>query len=405
MNILFVHEVDWLTKVVFEIHNLSEMLSARGHNVYAVDYPDTWFRNGLFDFGTLKTQRFEGVSRAVEGGKIGLLRPGLIKLPLVSRPSALITHYSEIKKTILERDIEVIILYSAPTNGPQTVRLGRKFNIPVIFRSIDILSRLVRYPALRPLTRRIERRVYSGADMVLALTPDLARYVADLGAAPKKIRLLPPAVDTSIFRPGVDTSEVRRKWNLDEQERIVLFMGTFFEFSGLDCFVTRFPEVLSRIPDARLLLVGDGPQRPVLEKLIDRLNLGGKVTITGFQPYQSMPEYIGTAEICINPFLYTDVTRDIIPTKALQYLACGKPVLATPLPGMVALIPGEREGVVYAASPDETIDQTIALLESDGWRNVLGSNALNYASLNSYHQMVDNLESILFEAVESVGKR
>ncbi len=42
MNILFVHEVDWLEKVVFEVHNMAELMSLAGHTVYAVDYPDAW---------------------------------------------------------------------------------------------------------------------------------------------------------------------------------------------------------------------------------------------------------------------------------------------------------------------------------------------------------------------------
>ena len=64
MNILFIHEVDWLNKVVFDIHSLSESLSLLGHQVYAIDYENTWSRNGFFSFGDLKTRRFDRISRA-----------------------------------------------------------------------------------------------------------------------------------------------------------------------------------------------------------------------------------------------------------------------------------------------------------------------------------------------------
>ena len=50
MNILFVHEVDWLNKVVFDIHSLSELLSLRGHKVYAIDYEAAWNRSNSLDF-------------------------------------------------------------------------------------------------------------------------------------------------------------------------------------------------------------------------------------------------------------------------------------------------------------------------------------------------------------------
>ncbi len=56
MNILFVHEVDWLNKVVFDIHSLSESLSLLGHRVYGIDYESMWARNNPFDFGGFATR-------------------------------------------------------------------------------------------------------------------------------------------------------------------------------------------------------------------------------------------------------------------------------------------------------------------------------------------------------------
>ena len=55
MNILFVHEADLLNKVVFEIHNLAEILS-KNHNVFAIDYEESWKRKNIFDPGTLRTR-------------------------------------------------------------------------------------------------------------------------------------------------------------------------------------------------------------------------------------------------------------------------------------------------------------------------------------------------------------
>lgn len=81
MNILFVHEVDWLKKVVLDFHLLAESLALRGHRVFAVDYEDTWQREGPFDFWRLKTREVEGVSRAFAGASVSLRRPGFVKIP------------------------------------------------------------------------------------------------------------------------------------------------------------------------------------------------------------------------------------------------------------------------------------------------------------------------------------
>jgi hypothetical protein len=196
MNILFIHEVDWQKKVVYEIHNLAEILSVRGHTVYAIDYQNTWEKDSFWDLGTFKTEEIKGVSRAVLTSSVCLRRPGFIKIPGISRLSAGITHYFEIKKTVKEKKIDVIVLYSIPTNGLQTIYIAKKLGVPVAFRSIDMLPGLVHNPVLRSLTRFIEKIVYPRADEVLAITPNHSRYVISLGADPSKVKLLPMPIDT-----------------------------------------------------------------------------------------------------------------------------------------------------------------------------------------------------------------
>jgi len=401
MKILFVHEVDWLNKVVFDIHFLSEALSLSGHKVFAIDYENIWSRDGFLDLGSLGTKEFDGISRAFSRASVCLRRPGFIKIPGLSRISAAFTHYREISKTIREKGIDAIVLYSIPTNGLQAIRLARKFNIPVVFRSIDILHQLVPYPMLRPLTKVFEKKVYSDVDMILTLTPGLSKYVIDLGADQAKVGLLPMPVDTNLFHPSPDSAEMRQKWELGEKGQIIVFIGTLFEFSGLDVFIHEFPQVVKQIPEAKLLIVGDGPQRPKLEGIITELGLQRQVIITGFQPYQTMPQYINLAAICINPFLITNATRNIFPGKIVQYLACGKPVVATSLPGTVAVIAGEHQGVIYANNHRNMVAEVLSLLKSTERRQQLGYAGLNYVrQVHSYEGIARQLESRLEEVIE-----
>jgi len=401
MNILFVHEVDWLQKVVFDIHSLAEALSLLGHRVFAIDYENTWQRRSPLDLGTLKTKEFNGISRALSGSSVNLRRPGFIKLPGLSRLSAGLTHYLEIQKTIRAQKIDVIMLYSVPTNGLQTIHLARKFGIPVVFRSIDILYRLVRHAALRAPTRLLERKVYTGVDKILAITPNHARYVASLGADESKVRLLPMPVDTSIFHPSVDSTELRRQWQIGEKDPVIVFIGTLFDFSGLDGFIHQFPQVLATSPQARLLIVGDGPQRPLLERIIDSLRLKDKVTITGFQPYATMPQYINLATVCISTFPNAIATRDIFPGKVIQYLACGKATVATPLLGIKTLVKDESGGIVYAENAADMAREVARLLEAPERRQHLGQAGLDYArGVHDQAKIARKLEDELLEIVK-----
>ena len=400
MNILFVHEVDWLKKVVLDFHNLSEALSLLNHRVYAIDYESMRKRNGYSGWGSLKTEEVEGVSRAIPGASVTLRRPGFIKIPGLSRLSAGITHYREIQRIIREKSIDVVVLYSVPTNGLQTMHLARKFGIPVVFRSIDILHRMVPNAALRPMTRVLERKIYSQADLVLPNTPQYLQYVLSMGAAESKVRLLPLPIDTSIFHPSIDCSDARRKWGFSEKNQIVLFIGTLFQFSGLDGFIRSFPQVIENIPDARLLIVGDGPQRPKLERIIAELGLEGRVIITGFQPYPTMPQYMNLATVCINTFLNTDATRDIFPGKIVQYIACGKATMATPLLGITTLLPGESHGVVYADSVDDMAREVVNLLRSPERRRQLGQAGVDYVrQAHGQQKIARQLEAELLEVI------
>jgi glycosyltransferase involved in cell wall biosynthesis len=406
MNILFIHEVDWLKKVVFSIHNLAEILSVRNHNVYAIDYENAWKKNGFRDLGTLKTKEFTGISRAVPGSSVTLLRPGFIKIPGISRFTAAISHYFVIKKTIKEKKIDVIMLYSVPTNGLQVVNLARKSGVPVIFRSIDLLHGLVHNPLLSSITNYLEKKVYKRVDAILTVTPNHSRYVISMGAKESIVRLLPLPIDTGLFRPLVVGSEIRQKWGIAGGDKVVVFIGTLFHFSGLDGFIRQFPGIVQRIPEAKLLIVGDGPQRKILERIISENKLEKQVIITGFQPYNTMPQYINLATVCVNPFLNTDETRDIFPGKIIQYVACGKVSVVTPLLGIKCLIPDESRGVIYADTAPEMADKVADLLASDERRLKLEKAGLEYIrQVHDQQKIGQQLEVELQRIVSRNAKR
>ena len=377
MNILFVHEVDWLQKVVFEIHSLPELLSSLGHRVFVVDFGSLRDRKHIFDFGTLRTKEFSNLSRARVGSSVRLIRPGFIKAPFLDRASAFFTHYSVIKRVIEDNEIDAIVLYSVPTNGPQTITLAREVGVPIIFRSIDVIHMLVTLKLLRPVVFSLEKWVYRHVDKILTLSPKLSDYVIRMGADRNKVELLPFGVDMSKFNPHVEAEELRGKLGIAEDDKVIVYVGTLFEFSGLDLYLKQFPAVLKEFPKAKLVIVGGGALLEKLKELVVGLKITGNVILTGFQPFDMMPQYINLADVCINPFIVNMVTRDIIPGKVIQYLACAKPVLATPLPGMVSLLPSSERGVVYS-SINEFVENTIKLLRGTEATRDIGENGYRY---------------------------
>ena len=212
-----------------------------------------------------------------------------------------------------------------------------------------------------------------------------------MGASESNVKLLLLPIDTSIFHPSIDSSEVLQKWGFSQKDQIVLFIGTLFKFCGLERFIRRFPEVIENIPDAKLLIVGDGPQRLELERIISELCLERFVIITGFQPYQTMPQYINLAAVCVNTFLNTGATRDIFPGKIVQYIACGRPTVVTSLPSITTLLPMDSHGVIFADSINDMVKEVISLLRSPERRKRLEQAGINYVRQAHEQQKIADL--------------
>jgi glycosyltransferase involved in cell wall biosynthesis len=399
VNILFVHEVDWQNKVVFDIHSFSELLASFGHNVFIIDF--TGFQRGKpNNFAATKNERLNLIGRSRQDISITVIRPALIKAPFLDRASAFITHYIAIENTIKANKIDAIVLYSVPTNGIQVIKLAKKYNIPVIFRSIDVLYKLVPTKILSAPTFSLETWVYKNSDKILTLSPKLSDYVIRMKAKPENVDLLFCGVDLSKFNPNIKSEQLRKVLGFSKNDQIILFMGTLYDFSGLDSYLKQFSMVLAKVPNARLLIVGGGPQFNQLKKLTIDLGLSEKVTFTGFRPFELMPQFIRLADVCIMPFKINATTQDIIPLKTLQYLACGKPVLSTPLPGMTVQLKSPQHGLIYAPIV-EFASNTVLLLNDRNLAQHLSENAYKY--IVEYHNEINlarKLEQVLYREIK-----
>jgi glycosyltransferase involved in cell wall biosynthesis len=254
----------------------------------------------------------------------------------------------------------------------------------VIFRSLDVLNQLVP-PIFSGITKILERRVYSNVDLVLAINKGMARYVTKMGA--KKVDILSMGIDKQ-FQPNIDATELRHKYGL-HYKKVILFVGTLYNFSGLDLVIKDFHKVLSEFPEARLLIVGDGIQRNKLESLIESCGLKDKVIMTGQLSYDKLPQYINLSDVCIMPFQSCRTTNDIIPSKVYQYMACGKPVVSTKLKGMID--DGMGQGIVFT---DNVVEGIIEVLKDS---KDLSKEALEYVKRHDYDNVVKELENKMLD--------
>ena len=391
MRILEVHEVNYFSKPIFEFIEIPEALSLRGHDVTVVD-----FGEGTKKVFSLKTRTFKA-RRVFPDSKAVVVRPGAVFFTeFLARFTNMISSFFVLRRLFREKHFDAVILYSVPTNGWQTVFLANRFGVPVFFRSLDVLYKLRPFPfPLKQIVRSLEKYVYRNSDYIFALTPRLGRYCGRKDFLP-----LYPAVNTDIFRPIPSSSPVlvklRKKHGLRSSDKVIFFLGTFYDFGGLDIFIKNLSRIKKRIPDVKLLLAGGAGVESDLKRLVKDLGLEDDVIFAGWVPYAEVVDYINLCDVCINPFRECEATRHIIPAKLFQYTACRKPIVSRKLPGILDIIPDKGLGVVYAVSDRQLIDETIRLLEDKEWNERIADAGYRFTLKNhSWPFFISKLESYL----------
>jgi glycosyltransferase involved in cell wall biosynthesis len=401
MKLLVVHEVSYLDKVVYEYQDFAERLAARGHSVNVVH----------FDEAAGGKPKSLQCSRT-NVGTVHLENIPFVDLPIVKYFSARLNYQKILKRKLANNEVDVVLLYSVFVSGTSTVRLCKAAGVPVVYRLIDIYHTLRRNRGQTLPLYLGEAFIYRNADLVLALTEriaDYARRVAGRGRA-SRVAVLNYGVDVDFFATSGRDHDAAKRHGIEPEDRVALFLGTTYSFSVLDALVERFPTMQAICPRAKLLVVGGGELDARFRQLVDSKGLTGKVVLTGFRPYSEIPSLLSLADCCFNSFTINRTTRDIIPTKILQYLAAGKPVLSTPLPDVVRTFPEDKSGIVYcdSSNPDRFARLLAELLSDDVRLSLLAANASAFVRENcSLPVQIAKLERFLIEEMDAraVGGR
>jgi glycosyltransferase involved in cell wall biosynthesis len=397
LNILIIHEIDWKKKVIFEPHYLSEIFSLNGHDVYVIDCQEPDYKSL---FNKLQTTTEKNYHRIYSKASITLIHPPAILIKGLNRLTSFFTSKKVIKKIIQEKNIDIILLYSTATSGIQTINLSKSFEIPVIFRMLDLSYSLVKIPLLRQITKKLEKNVIINATKIFTINPDLSRYATETGSLQKNVEVFPLGVDIKSFKILPKNQQICNELKIKNNEIVITFVGTLFDFVGLKKIIENFDLILKNSPNTKMLIIGGGSNFNFLNSLIKKKNLDSKIIMTGFVPKKSLPDYLSISNICIQPFEKNETTNRIIPSKILEYFACGKPVLSTPLDGTKEILPDEDYGIVYAESKD-FVNVLSKLILDLSYLERLGKNGHKYV-IKNHDWSVLSVE--LIEKLNSIRK-
>lgn len=236
-------------------------------------------------------------------------------------------------------------------DGVAAVWLGRALGLPVVVTSRGTDVNLIPRHAI---PRRLIQGAIRDAAHLVAVSAALAEVLIGLGAPAEKVTVLRNGVDTALFCPPADRGAVRAALGLDGPT--LLSVGLLIERKGHH----RVIEALAALPGHTLLIAGEGPERAALEALAARLGVAGRVRFLGARPHAELPAIYGAADV-----LVLASSREGWANVLLEAMACGTPVVASPIWGNPEVVREPAAGLIAAANTPEAIaDGVTALLRT-----------------------------------------
>jgi phosphatidylinositol alpha-1,6-mannosyltransferase len=217
-----------------------------------------------------------------------------------------------------------------------------------------------------PVSRRLLRRIGDGVDTMTYLGDYTRSRIAPVLSPEAAARMvqLPPGVDETVFRPGVGGAEIRERLGLTGRP-VAVCVSRLVRRKGQDTLIRAWPRVLREVPDAALLIVGGGPYRADLEKLVDQVGVRASVVFTGPVPWSELPAHHEAGDVFAMPCRTRRGGLDVegLGIVYLEASAVGRPVVAGDSGGAPdAVLDGETGHVVDGRAPDQVAARVSELL-------------------------------------------
>jgi phosphatidylinositol alpha-1,6-mannosyltransferase len=222
----------------------------------------------------------------------------------------------------------------------------------------------------------ILRRIGSTSDSLTYLG-DFTRKAISKALTAKSasaMQKIAPGIDVDHFTE-VDATSLRQSLGLSEK-KVIVSVGRLVHRKGQDFLIESMPQILTQVPDAHLLLVGQGPYRAHLEKLVTKHSLQENVTFIGRIQYNDLPGYICVGDIFAMPSRsrFGGLEVEGLGIVYLEASACGLPVIAGESGGAPdAVIEGVTGFVVDGTSTEQIANRAIQLLRDEKLRRDMGS--------------------------------
>lgn len=292
-----------------------------------------------------------------------------LRVPFIRERTFMRALARSLAHTLARVPVDLIHAHSPVLCGIPAMRAARRLGVPFVYEvrafwedallsSRPSAGQRVKYR----YSRSLESGVLKQADAVVAISRHMLDEIQARGVPRSRLHHVPNGVDLARFTPQPPDVALAERLGIGGCPTIG-FIGSFFDFEGLDCLVRALPAVLERVPTCRLVLVGAGEAEAKIRDLVRELGLQDMVRQVGRVPQEEVARYYSIMDVLVYPRLRERITELVTPLKPLEAMAMERVVVGSDVGGIKELL--NTAGVLFkAGDPADLARHLETLLKS-----------------------------------------
>ena len=305
---------------------------------------------------------------------------------------------------------DILHAHSPALCGMAGLRAARRLGLPLVYEirafweDAAVGNGMGREGSLKyRLTRALENRVVAGAEAVFTICEGLRADLVGRGHDAGKIALSPNGVDLSLFGEPVPRDDaLAREIGIGEGP-VIGFIGSFYDYEGLDDLIAALPALRERHPGAQLLLVGGGPMDAALRAQAAASAATGAIVFTGRVPHTEVERYYSLIDVLAYPRKRSRLTDLVTPLKPLEAMAQQRIVAASDVGGHRELIEAGITGLLFPPGDPPAIAGALAAFidARDKWPHMRRAGREHVARHHDWARNIDGYQHVYQKLLET----
>lgn len=255
---------------------------------------------------------------------------------------------------------------------------------------------------MQALALEIERKTLQAADYVMAVSSDLREHaIESAGLNPERVVTVPNGVELDLFGHTYDRNQARREAGVPQDAIVFAFVGSLKVWHGVDVMMEAFAELRCMLPEAHLLIVGDGRRLRYHQSKVIDLNLDRRVTFFGGTDHLTVARLLAGVDVALAPYL-PQSTFYFSPLKLYEYMASGLCVIASRAGQIAEVIDDGHNGLLVPPGQSAALREAMLRVGRDaGLRARLGEKARRSVAHCGWDNTARQIVDLAGEAVRS----